>query len=39
MCLRFHPKVPHILFACDAEGHIYQYNLQDGTSSHVITGL
>ncbi|XP_025111831.1 vegetative incompatibility protein HET-E-1-like isoform X1 [Pomacea canaliculata] len=37
MCLRFHPKVPHILFACDAEGHIYQYNLQDGTSSHVIT--
>ncbi|GFO18608.1 WD repeat-containing protein, partial [Plakobranchus ocellatus] len=30
MCLKWHPKEPHILYAADTEGYIYVYNTDTG---------
>ncbi|KAK7503436.1 hypothetical protein BaRGS_00005357 [Batillaria attramentaria] len=37
MCLRYHPKEPHLLFAGTAEGHVYCYNTLTGDANHIIT--
>ncbi|RUS72744.1 hypothetical protein EGW08_019494 [Elysia chlorotica] len=37
MCLRWHPKEPHLLYAVDTEGHIFVYNTLTGELVTTIT--
>lgn len=36
MCIRWHPKEPHLLYAVDTEGHIYIYNSETGELKDTI---
>lgn len=37
MCIRFHPKVNHILLASTADGKVYECNTNDGSVVEIIT--